>query len=75
MVHKCNCLSGGSNIGLLVKHIAQTTEENHQWYLCVEFCLEPPHGKKESLQEGKGKKGETSLKKKGAADKGRCHWI
>ncbi|XP_053770233.1 sperm flagellar protein 2 isoform X1 [Desmodus rotundus] len=31
---------------------------------------EPPHGKKESLQEGKGKKGETSLKKKGAADKG-----
>ncbi|KAM5330010.1 sperm flagellar protein 2 [Glossophaga mutica] len=28
------------------------------------------HDKKESLQEGKGKKGEASVKKKGAADKG-----
>nr|XP_036858561.1 sperm flagellar protein 2 [Manis javanica] len=27
---------------------------------------EPPHGKQESLQEGKGKKGETSLKRKGS---------
>lgn len=60
-----------NNIWLLTNHIAQTIEENHQWYICVEFYLEPPHGKPESLQEGKGKKGETSLKRKGTADKSR----
>ncbi|KAM5260693.1 sperm flagellar protein 2 isoform 2-T2 [Hipposideros larvatus] len=31
---------------------------------------ESPYGKPESLQEGKGKKGETSLKRKGTTDKG-----
>lgn len=56
---------------MLTNHIPQTIEENHQWYICVEFYLEPPHGKAEPLQEGKGKKSETSLKGKGTADKGR----
>lgn len=68
-VYECNCLSVRNNIWLLTNRIAQAIEENHQWYLCVEFCLESPHGKQESSQEGKGKKGEASLKRKGTADK------
>lgn len=64
-----------NNIWLLTNPVAQAVEESYQWYLCVEFCLEPPHGKQESLQEGKGKKGETSLKRKGTADKDRHDYM
>lgn len=43
---------------------AWTIEVSHQWYFCVEFCLEIQHGKQESPHEVKGKKGETAFKGK-----------
>lgn len=43
---------------------AWAIEVSHQWYFCVEFCLEIQHGKQESQHEVKGKKGETAHKGK-----------